>query len=270
MAGLTRGRTFAEMSSANPSVVAPPAIERPQGVAVSGHELVKRYGEGSTAVEALRGVTVGFERGSFTAIMGPSGSGKSTLMHILAGLDRPTSGWVELAGTRLDDLSDRELTLLRRHEIGFVFQAYNLLPVLTAEENVTLPLRIGHEDVDRDWLETLIETVHLGDRRDHRPAELSGGEQQRVAVARALVAKPEVVFADEPTGNLDSVAGRQVLDLLRRAVDEFDQTIVMVTHDPTAAAIADSVLFLADGEIVDRHEKPSVDEILDHLKALSR
>ncbi len=245
-------------------------IEREVSTAVSGHDIVKRYGHGATAVEALRGVSVGFDRGSFTAIMGPSGSGKSTLMHILAGLDRPTSGWVELAGTRLDELSDRELTLMRRHDIGFVFQAYNLLPVLTAEENITLPLRIGNEKVDRDWLEALIETVHLGDRREHRPAELSGGEQQRVAVARALVAKPEVVFADEPTGNLDSVAGRQVLQLLRRAVDELGQTIVMVTHDPTAAAIADAVLFLADGQIVDRHEKPSVDEILDHLKELSR
>jgi putative ABC transport system ATP-binding protein len=258
------------MQSATPTVIAPPTIERATEVAVSGHELVKRYGVGSTAVEALRSVTVGFERGSFTAIMGPSGSGKSTLMHILAGLDRATSGWVELAGTRLDELSDRELTLMRRHEIGFVFQAYNLLPVLTAEENITLPLRIGNDEVDRDWLETLIDTVHLGDRRHHRPSELSGGEQQRVAVARALVAKPEVVFGDEPTGNLDSVAGRQVLDLLRRAVDDFGQTIVMVTHDPTAAAIADSVLYLADGQIVDRQAKPSVDEILDHLKRLSR
>jgi putative ABC transport system ATP-binding protein len=245
-------------------------IERQVSTAVSGHEIVKRYGHGATAVEALRGVSVDFDRGSFTAIMGPSGSGKSTLMHILAGLDRPTSGWVELAGTRLDELSDRELTLMRRHEIGFVFQAYNLLPVLTAEENITLPLRIGNEKVDRAWLETLIETVHLGDRREHRPAELSGGEQQRVAVARAVIAKPEVVFGDEPTGNLDSVAGRQVLQLLRRAVDELGQTIVIVTHDPTAAAIADSVLFLADGQIVDRQEKPSVDEILDHLKELSR
>jgi putative ABC transport system ATP-binding protein len=246
------------------------AIQQATQVAVSGHELVKRYGEGNTAVDALRGVSVGFDRGTFTAIMGPSGSGKSTLMHILAGLDRPTSGWVELAGRRLDELSDRQLTLLRRHEIGFVFQAYNLLPVLTAEENITLPVRIGNEEVDADWLETLIETVHLGDRRDHRPSELSGGEQQRVAVARALIAKPAVVFGDEPTGNLDSVAGRQVLELLRRAVDELGQTIVIVTHDPTAAAIADSVLFLADGQIVDRHEKPSVDEILDHLKELSR
>ena len=248
----------------------PPTGEAPPGMAVSGHELVKRYGEGSTAVEALRGVSVDFEYGSFTAIMGPSGSGKSTLMHILAGLDRPTAGWVEIGGIRLDDLSDRELTLMRRDAIGFVFQAYNLLPVLTAEENITLPLRIGNAPVDRDRLEMLIDTVHLGDRRDHRPAELSGGEQQRVAIARALIADPEVLFADEPTGNLDSVAGRGVLDLLRRAADEFGQTIVMVTHDPMAAAVADSVLFLADGRIVDRHEKPSVDQILDHLKDLGR
>jgi putative ABC transport system ATP-binding protein len=258
------------MPSVDATSIAQPAIESTAGLAVSGHDVVKRFGQGSTAVEALRGVTVGFERGTFTAIMGPSGSGKSTLMHILAGLDQPTSGWVDIAGTRLDELSDRELTLMRRHSIGFVFQTYNLLPVLTAEENITLPLRIGRADVDSEWLETLIDTVHLGDRRDHRPAELSGGEQQRVAVARALIAKPEVVFGDEPTGNLDSVAGRQVLDLLRRAVDDFGQTIVMVTHDPTAAAIADSVLFLADGEIVDRQGKPSVDEILDHIKALTR
>jgi putative ABC transport system ATP-binding protein len=191
-------------------------------------------------------------------------------MHILAGLDQPTAGWVEIGDTRLDNLSDRELTLMRRDAIGFVFQAYNLLPVLTAEENITLPLRIGNEPVDRDRLEMLLDTVHLGDRRDHRPAELSGGEQQRVAIARALIADPEVLFADEPTGNLDSVAGREVLELLRRAADEFGQTIVMVTHDPLAAAIAGSVLFLADGRIVDRHEKPSVDQILDHLKDLGR
>jgi putative ABC transport system ATP-binding protein len=239
-------------------------------IAVRGRDLVKRYGEGGTAVEALRGVSIELTYGSFTAIMGPSGSGKSTLMHILAGLDRPTAGWVEIGGTRLDELSDRELTLMRRDAIGFVFQTDNLLPVLTAEENITLPLRIGNEPVDRDRLEMLIDTVHLGERRAHRPAELSGGEQQRVAIARALIADPEVLFADEPTGNLDSVAGREVLALLRRAADEFGQTIVMVTHDPLAAAVADSVLFLADGRIVDRYEKPSVDQILDHLKDLGR
>jgi putative ABC transport system ATP-binding protein len=183
--------------------------------------------------------------------MGPSGSGKSTLLHILAGLEQPTSGWVELAGTRLDDLSDRELTLLRRREVGFVFQRYNLLPVLTAEENVTLPVTIGGGEVDGSWLETLFETTRLQDRRDHRPPEMSGGEQQRVAVARALITRPAVVFADEPTGNLDSSAGHEILGLLRRAVDEFGQTIVMVTHDAFA----------------DDQDRPTVEGILDRLKA---
>jgi putative ABC transport system ATP-binding protein len=201
--------------------------------------------------------------------MGPSGSGKSTLMHILAGLDTATGGWVEIDGTRLDELNDRELTLLRRRAVGFIFQSYNLLPVLNAEQNIALPVRIGGGDPDAEWLDTLIRTVDLDDRRTHRPSELSGGQQQRVAVARALVTRPAVVFADEPTGNLDSSSSHDVLDLLRRAVDEFGQTIVMVTHDATAAATADSVLFLADGLIVDRHERPTPDEILDHLKALA-
>ena len=236
---------------------------------VRGHELTRRFGEGSGAVDALRGVSVDFEPGSFTAIMGPSGSGKSTLMHILAGLDRPTGGWVEIAGTRLDELSDRELTLLRREQVGFIFQSYNLLPVLNAEQNILLPVKIGGDDPDRHWLETLVRTVGLEDRRDHRPSELSGGQAQRVAVARALITHPAVVFADEPTGNLDSNASRDVLALLRRAVDEFGQTIVMVTHDAGAAAIADSVLFLADGRIVDRLGRPSQEEILDHLKELA-
>jgi putative ABC transport system ATP-binding protein len=239
------------------------------GAVVRGHELTRRFGEGAGAVDALRGVSVDFERGSFTAIMGPSGSGKSTLMHILAGLDRPTSGWVEIAGTRLDELSDRELTLLRRKQVGFIFQSYNLLPVLNAQQNILLPVRIGGDEPDKAWLETLIETVGLGDRREHRPNELSGGQAQRVAVARALITRSAVVFADEPTGNLDSKASRDVLDLLRRAVDEFGQTIVMVTHDAGAAAIADSVLFLADGCLVDRLSRPSQDEILDHLKQLA-
>ena len=237
--------------------------------AVRGHELTRRFGEGPGAVNALRGVSVEFEPGSFTAIMGPSGSGKSTLLHILAGLDRPTSGWVEIAGTRLDELSDRELTLLRRRQVGFIFQSYNLLPVLNAEQNILLPVRIGGDEADGPWLETLIETVGLGDRRDHRPSELSGGQAQRVAVARALITRPAVVFADEPTGNLDSKASRDVLELLRRAVDEFGQTIVMVTHDAGAAAIADSVLFLADGRFVDRLSRPSQEQILDHLKELA-
>jgi putative ABC transport system ATP-binding protein len=246
-----------------------PALDPAPDCVVRGHEITKRFGEGGAAVDALRGVSVGFERGSFTAIMGPSGSGKSTLMHILAGLDTPTAGWVEIDGTRLDELDDRQLTLHRRQRIGFIFQSYNLLPVLNAEQNILLPVRIGGDEPDRDWLETLIRTVSLGDRRTHRPSELSGGQAQRVAVARALITRPAVVFADEPTGNLDSNASRDVLELLRRAVDEFGQTIVMVTHDAAAAAIADSVLFLADGQIVDRLGRPSQDQILDHLKELA-
>ena len=246
-----------------PSVAPAPS----QTAVVSGHHLVKRFGSRTSAVDALRGVDVGFERGSFTAIMGPSGSGKSTLLHILAGLDRPTDGWVEIDGTRLDGLNDRDLTLLRRRSVGFVFQAYNLLPVLTAEENITLPLRIGGERADRDWLETLIEAVGLGDRRTHRPAEMSGGQQQRVAVARALVTRPAVVFGDEPTGNLDSASSREILQLLRRAVDDLGQTIVMVTHDPSAATVADRVVFLADGSVAGIEEQPTIDDILDHLRA---
>ena len=241
---------------------APTAAE----IVVRGHEITRRFGEGETAVDALRGVSVDFRRGNFSAFMGPSGSGKSTLLHILAGLDQPTGGWVEIGGTRLDGLSDHDLTLLRRERIGFVFQIYNLMPVLTAEENIVLPLRLAGEDADPELLESLLETTGMTDRRAHRPAELSGGEQQRVAVARALISRPDVVFADEPTGNLDSKAGAEVLRLLRRAVDEYGQTIVMVTHDPRAAAIADEVLFIADGAIVDRDQDPSVEEILDRLK----
>jgi putative ABC transport system ATP-binding protein len=241
-----------------------------QHVVVRGHEITKRFGAGDAAVDALRGVSVDFERGSFTAIMGPSGSGKSTLMHILAGLDTPTSGWVEIDGTRLDKLNDRDLTLHRRRQVGFIFQSYNLLPILNAEQNIVLPVKIGGDDPDRSWLEMLIDTVRLGDRRKHLPSELSGGQAQRVAVARALITRPAVVFADEPTGNLDSNASRDVLNLLRQAVDDFGQTIVMVTHDAGAASIADAVLFLADGQIVDRYEHPSQDQILDHLKELAR
>jgi putative ABC transport system ATP-binding protein len=237
--------------------------------AVAGHELSKRYGEGPTAVNALQDVSVEFEAGSFTAIMGPSGSGKSTLLNCLAGLERPTAGWSEIDGTRLDSLSDHDLTLMRRDRIGFIFQSYNLLAVLTAEENITLPVTIGGNEPDADWLGSLIDTTSLDERRDHRPDELSGGEQQRVAVARALISRPAVVFADEPTGNLDSASGRQILALLRRTVDELGQTIVMVTHDANAAAVADRVLFLADGRLVDQLEHPSVDQILDELKELS-
>jgi putative ABC transport system ATP-binding protein len=238
-------------------------------IVVAGHQVVRRFGEGETAVDALRGVEVEFACGSFTAIMGPSGSGKSTLMHILAGLDRPTSGWVELAGRRLDRLSDHDLTVLRRRQVGFIFQTYNLLPVLSAEENITLPIRIGGDRPDEAWLKELLAATGIADRASHRPSELSGGQQQRVAVARALITRPAVIFADEPTGNLDSTAGGEVLGLLRRAVDDYGQTIVMVSHDPSAAAVADAVLFLADGRIVDRHEAPTVDVILDHLKALA-
>ncbi len=248
--------------------VPPPPTDA--AVVVRGDELRKRYGEGDAAVEALRGVSYAFARGSFTAIMGPSGSGKSTLLHILAGLDVATSGWVEIDGIRLDTLSDHDLTLLRRRQIGFVFQSFNLLPVLDAGENIALPLRIGGEEPDRAWFDTLVDAVGIRDRLSHRPAELSGGQQQRVAIARALIARPAVVFADEPTGNLDSSSGREVLELLRSAVDAYGQTIIMVTHDASAAAIADRVVFLADGAIVDVRERPSVEEILDHVKALTR
>ena len=247
---------------------AKPAAEAAPGNAVVGADLTKRYGEGPTQVDALRGVSAEFAAGTFTAIMGPSGSGKSTLLHILAGLEEPTSGWVEIDGTRLDQLSDRELTMLRRRAVGFVFQAYNLLPVLSAEENIMLPISIGGDKPEPGWLETLVKTMGIGERLGHRPSELSGGEQQRVAVARALITRPAVVFADEPTGNLDSAASKEILDLMRRAVDELSQTIVMVTHDASAAAVADRVLFLADGQIVDEEAQPSVEQILDHLKAL--
>jgi len=217
---------------------------------VSATDLRRRYGEGEAAVDALDGVTVGFPRGAYTAIMGASGSGKSTLMHCLAGLDTPTGGSVVIDGVELGPLSDAKLTELRRDKIGFIFQAFNLLPVLTAEENLILPLTLAGQKADDGWVEQLIQTVGLGDRRTHRPAELSGGQQQRVAVARALVHKPAVVFADEPTGNLDSKASAEVLNLLRQAVDEFGQTVVMVTHDPDAAAVADRLIELADGRIV--------------------
>jgi len=217
---------------------------------VSATDLSRRYGEGEATVDALDGVTVGFPRGAFTAIMGASGSGKSTLMHCLAGLDTPTGGSVVIDGVELGPLSDAKLTELRRDKIGFIFQAFNLLPVLTAEENLILPLTLAGQKADDGWVEQLIQTVGLGDRRTHRPAELSGGQQQRVAVARALVHKPAVVFADEPTGNLDSKASAEVLNLLRQAVDEFGQTVVMVTHDPDAAAVADRLIELADGRIV--------------------
>jgi putative ABC transport system ATP-binding protein len=235
---------------------------------VEANDLSRRYGEGEAAVDALSDVTVAFPASRFAAIMGPSGSGKSTLMHILAGLDRPTSGTVRLADVELSGLDDKRLTELRRDKIGFIFQTFNLLPVLNAEENILLPLSIAGRDPDREWLDRLVETVGIGDRLKHRPAELSGGQQQRVAIARALVSRPAVVFADEPTGNLDSKASGDVLELLRHAVDDFEQTVVMVTHDAHAASYADRLLVLADGRIV--HDGPSVttDETLDLMKAI--
>jgi len=228
--------------------------EAPPVVVARG--LRRRYGAGDTAVEALRGVSLDIPQGGLTAVMGPSGSGKSTLMHILAGLDRPTAGTVEIASETITRKGDNELTRLRRRHIGFVFQFFNLLPMLSAEENVVLPLSIAGEKPDRAWLEQLLSDVGLRERRKHRPSELSGGQQQRVAVARALVSRPTVLFADEPTGNLDSTTGMEILRLLRDSVDERGQTIVMVTHDPRAAKFADRVLHLADGEIV-REEVPS-------------
>jgi len=218
---------------------------------VSATGITRRYGTGEATVEALRGVSVGFPKGQFTAIMGPSGSGKSTLMHILAGLDRPTEGSVQVDGTEIVGLDDNRLTQLRRDKLGFIFQSFNLLPVLTAEENILLPLSIAGRDPDREWVDRLVETVGLGDRLTHRPAELSGGQQQRVAVARALASRPAVVFADEPTGNLDTKTSADILALLRRSVDEFGQTIVMVTHDPESASVADRLLVLRDGVLAE-------------------
>ncbi len=235
---------------------------------VSTTDLHRRYGEGPAAVDALAGVSVAIGRGEFTAIMGASGSGKSTLMHLMAGLDKPTSGSVSLDGVQIAELDDKHLTQLRRDRVGFVFQAFNLLPVLTAEENLVLPLTIAGRKPDAAWLESLIDTVGLQDRRTHRPAELSGGQQQRVAVARALVSKPAVVFADEPTGNLDSNASAEVLGLLRRAVDEFEQTVVMVTHDAGSAAYADRLIVLEDGRVAYDGVAGTSDEILDVMKAV--
>ena len=235
---------------------------------VEAQDLSRRFGEGEAAVDALAGVTVAFPEGRFAAIMGPSGSGKSTLLHILAGLDRPTSGTVSIDGVELTGLDDKELTQLRREKIGFIFQTFNLLPVLNAEENILLPLSIAGRKPDREWFDRLVDTVGIRDRLAHRPAELSGGQQQRVAVARALISRPAVVFADEPSGNLDSKASGDVLELLRHAVDDFSQTVVMVTHDAHAASFADRLLVLADGRIVHDGEASSAEQALDLMKAI--
>nr|WP_223244940.1 ABC transporter ATP-binding protein [Streptomyces sp. CBMA156] len=231
--------------------------------------MTKVYGSGDTEVTALDGVSVVFPEGEFTAIMGPSGCGKSTLMHCAAGLDTPTSGSVRIGTTELGGLGDRELTRLRRDRIGFVFQAFNLLPTLTALENITLPLSLAGRRPDRQWLDRVVSTVGLSQRLGHRPAELSGGQQQRVAIARALVARPAIVFGDEPTGNLDSRSGAEVLGFLRESVRELGQTVVMVTHDPVAAGYADRVVFLADGRLVDEMAHPTPDRVLDVMKSFA-
>jgi putative ABC transport system ATP-binding protein len=235
-------------------------------VAASARQVTKAYGSGETRVVALDAVDVDIERSRFTAIMGPSGSGKSTLMHCLAGLDTVTSGHIRIGDTEITKLKDKKLTQLRRDHIGFIFQAFNLLPTLNAIENITLPMDIAGRKPDKAWLAQVVETVGLADRLKHRPNQLSGGQQQRVAVARALAARPEIIFGDEPTGNLDSRAGSEVLGFLRRSVDDLGQTIVMVTHDPVAASYADRVLYLADGRIVDEMHQPTADQVLDRMK----
>ncbi|KQW48674.1 hypothetical protein ASC77_08020 [Nocardioides sp. Root1257] len=236
--------------------------------AARAYDLRKTYGAGDSAVHALAGVTLDLEAGRFTAIMGPSGSGKSTLMHCMAALDTPSSGTVEVGGTDLGRLKDKDLTALRREQIGFVFQAFNLIPTLSAAENILLPLNLAGRKPDQQWLDTVIDAVGLRDRLGHRPTELSGGQQQRVACARALASKPSIVFADEPTGNLDSTSGAEVLSFLRRSVDDFGQTVVMVTHDAVAASYCDRVVFLADGLVVDEIHDPQREQILEHMTRL--
>jgi putative ABC transport system ATP-binding protein len=239
-----------------------------QGTVVRADDITRTYGEGATAVEALRGVSLDVESGQLVAVMGPSGSGKSTLMHILAGLDKPTGGTVEIAGTEITTLNDTGLTRLRREHIGFVFQFFNLLPMLSAEENVVLPLSIAGEKAEDRWLNELLQETGLSDRKSHRPSELSGGQQQRVALARALVTRPTILFADEPTGNLDSKTGGEILELLRNSVDTYGQTTVMVTHEARAAVIADRILFLADGLIVRELKGASQNDVLDVMSSL--
>ena len=242
---------------------------RTDGVVVEARDLTRRYGEGTTAVDALRGVSIDVKSGELVAVMGPSGSGKSTLMHTLAGLDKPTSGTVTISGTEITTLGDNDLTKLRRRHIGFVFQFFNLLPMLTAEENVLLPLSIAGEKPDKAWLDELLQKTGLAARRDHRPSELSGGEQQRVAISRALITRPTILFADEPTGNLDSKTGGEILDLVRDSVDSYGQTIVMVTHEARAASIADRILFLADGLIVKELTDATAEDVLSVMSHLS-
>jgi len=237
-------------------------------IAASVTSATKVYGSGEDAVYALRDVSVDFYEGQFTAIMGPSGSGKSTLMHCIAGLDELSSGSAIIDGTDLSTLKDKELTELRREKIGFVFQSYNLVPTLTANENIRLPLMLGNNKGDEAWIQKVIDTVHLQDRLTHRPSELSGGQQQRVAVARALASQPRIIFADEPTGNLDSITGAEILTFMRKAVDDLGQTIVMVTHDPVAASYADRIIFLADGHIVNEMTEPTADRVLDLMKSI--
>ncbi len=247
----------------------PPAPDAPETTAAAGAiDATKIYGVGDAEVRALDGVTVGFETGKFTAIMGPSGSGKSTLLHCLAGLDSLTSGATYIGDTYLASLDDRRLTELRRTDVGFVFQSFNLIPTLTAEENIRLPLLLGGDRGDQAWIQQVVDTVGLASRLHHRPSELSGGQQQRVAVARALASRPKIIFADEPTGNLDSVTGAEILEFMRRAVREFGQTIVMVTHDPTAASYSDRVIFLADGQIVNEIADPNADEVFDMMREI--
>ena len=237
-------------------------------IAASTTSATKVYGSGDDAVYALRDVSVDFYEGQFTAIMGPSGSGKSTLMHCIAGLDELSSGSAIIDGTDLSTLKDKDLTELRREKIGFVFQSFNLVPTLTANENIRLPLMLGNNKGDEAWIQKVIDTVHLQDRLTHRPSELSGGQQQRVAVARALASQPHIIFADEPTGNLDSITGAEILTFMRKAVDDLGQTIVMVTHDPVAAAYADRIIFLADGHIVNEMTEPTADRVLDLMKSI--
>ena len=237
-------------------------------VAASTHGAKKIYGKGDSVVYALNDVSVDFYAGQFTAIMGPSGSGKSTLMHCIAGLDELTEGSAIIDGQDLSKMSDKLLTELRREKIGFIFQSFNLVPTLTAEENIRLPLLLGNKDGNEEWIQRVINTVHLQDRLTHRPSELSGGQQQRVAVARALASEPRIILADEPTGNLDSTTGGEILSFMRMAVDELDQTIVMVTHDPVAAAYADRIVFLADGKVVSEMLEPTAEKVLDRMKSL--